>query len=112
MRDDSTLVGIDGDTAEQARNTEREWEARRRVAEATNVDALCAALNAFERLQRKIDCDDLEAWPIFEEGYELDWSDFADEPVSVDAQHVLFKERVTGRYYYMTKADCEGDDAA
>lgn len=98
------------DDSEDARNAEREEQARRNVADATNVEELCSALNAFEQLRQEVGCGEIDTWPIFDEEYSLDWSDFSDEPVSVDAEHVLFVERVTGRYYFMTKADCEYED--
>ena len=92
---------------DDARDVQREQAARLRVAHAANVPELCSALNAFEEIRKESGCFDVEGWPVFDEDYELDWRDFADEPISVDAQYVLFKEQATGRYYYMAKSYLE-----
>lgn len=84
--------------------------ARQRVADAGDVPELCTALNEFECLRKKTGCDDIETCPVFDEDYYRDdWSDFADDPVSVDDRYVLFRERGGSRYYFMERCDFEDD---
>lgn len=93
---------------------------RKRIAAATNVETLCLLLNRFEGLRKDlilenaeildVDLDDeIDELPNFDYDYDRDWSDFRDDPLSIDAHNVLFRES-TGRFYFMSRANIEAGD--
>jgi hypothetical protein len=104
---------IDDSMEEQLKPEELErYLAEGAIATASDVPSLCEALNAFEDLRKTSTFrDGLEiSIPIFAEAPDVDWEDFADEPVSCDEEFVLFEEQGTGRYYYKRRADVESTD--
>lgn len=104
---------IDDSMGEQLKPEELElYLAEEAIATASDVPGLCEALNAFEELRKSSTFpDELEMpIPIFAEFPDVDWGEFADEPVSCDDKLVLFEEQCTRRYYYMRRTDVESND--
>lgn len=82
------------------------YNLRQAVAAAADVPALCSALNQLDAFLGK-DHEEIATIPVFSSEPDVDWSEFADEPVSCDETYVLFKENSTGRYYYMDRSEVE-----
>jgi hypothetical protein len=79
---------------------------RKAAAAAGDVPTLCRALNQLDALCGR-DLEGLTTIPVFSTEPDIDWSEFVDEAVSCDESYVLFKEHVTGRYYYKDRSEVE-----
>lgn len=86
-------------------------QAKKRVLACKNVPQLCDALNAMEDIARGSTAPlnlDIEI-PQFAEAPDVDWNDWAFEPVSCDHDYVMFFDTF-GRFIYMTREDVEDEE--
>lgn len=77
------------------------------VDRSESVKELCAALNALKMLYPS-GIDEIEI-PQFDDDLNVDWSNWAIEPLSVDSKHVLFRGE-DGQIFLMDRSDVEDGD--
>jgi len=77
------------------------------VNRARSVQELCAALNVLKNLYPG-DIDEIEL-PQFDDNLDVDWSNWAIEPLSADSKHVLLRGQ-DGRIFFMDRSDVEDGD--
>lgn len=92
---------------------------RAEIATSTNVPQLSQLLNEFEELRKDmasdfnvmpdVDVEPIAEVPIFDETCEIDFSDFGDDAISVDAEYILLRRQGGGEFFYMSRSDFEDE---